>query len=88
MSLKKTYSLIANNAECLRQQLYLQNPLRHYFRYLGYIATAQGPKLSYVNQFEPEYTSNTVRYNAHIVAGMFFTTLIVAEMVRRNKQKK
>ena len=88
MDTKSAYNCLVNTAENLRQTLFVRNPMRYYFNYALYLATAQGPKLSYVDQFEPEYTRKTVRYNAPIVASMFIATLILSEYVRRSRNCK
>lgn len=84
MGLKELYNSFTENGENLRQRI-MKNPLRPYLNYATYLVTAQGPKLSYVNSFEPEYTRKTVKYNAPIVFGMFFVTALAAEYVRMRK---
>lgn len=52
MGLKELYNSFTENGENLRQRI-IKNPLRPYLNYATYLVTAQGPKLSYVNSFEP-----------------------------------
>ena len=82
------YDTIARQTQNTVDAVKVRNPLRYYFNYGRYLVFAQGPKLSYVNNFEPEYTKKTVRYNAPIVLGMFAVTFILAEIARKNKKEE
>ena len=82
------YDTLARQAQNTVDVVKDRNPLRHYFNYGRYLLFAQGPKLSYVNNFEPDYTKKTVRFNAPIVVGMFAVTFILAEITRNNKKKE
>ena len=65
-----------------------RNSATRYLSYARYLITAQGPKLSYVNNYEPEYTRKAVRYNAPIVVSMFVGTFLLAEVVRRSRASR
>ena len=80
----QAYNSIAANSQCVFSTI-KRSPFMQYVRYGRYLVIAQSPKLSYVNNFEPEYTKKTVKYNAPIVLSMFAGTLLLSEIVRRNK---
>ena len=60
-------------------KLYASSSIKYYLSYGCYLGFACAPKLSYQNQYEPEYTKNTVKYNAPIVAAMLGTTLYLIQ---------
>lgn len=86
MSLKKAYSSLANNFHLNADRFIVKNPLKYYFDYGMFLLTAQGPKLSYINNFEPEYTKKQVKHNAPIVLSMFVATFLLSEVVKRSKR--
>lgn len=79
------YNNISKQAYNLYQGLYVQRGIREYFSYGTYLTTACLPKLTYQNNYEPEYTKQTVQYNIPIVFAMFGTTLF---LIQQNKNKK
>ncbi len=88
MSLRSFYNSVATNSEKVYEAVFLRTPFKYYAGYANYLVMNQGPKLSYYNPYEPEYTKKTVKYNAPIVLGMFAATALLAEMVRNSEENK
>jgi hypothetical protein len=88
MGLHEFYDGLAKTSQNTYELLTTRNPLKYYLSYAYYLAFAQGPKLSYANNFEPEYTKKTVKFNAPIVLGMFAATWMMAELVRNKKKRE
>lgn len=53
MGLEGVYNKLTASSQEAYNRLVKRNPLRHYLNYGKYLILAEGPKLSYVNQFEP-----------------------------------
>lgn len=87
MGLNEIYEAIATTSQGAIEKI-RRNPLSPYLAYGRYLLFAQGPKLSYVNNYEPEYTRKTIKYNAPIVLSMFAATFVLSELVRNSRQKK
>lgn len=78
MGLHEIYDRLARTYYNSWERLVIRNPLKYYFSYARFLVTAQAPKISYYNPFEPEYTKKTVRNNAPIVIGMFTATFLLS----------
>lgn len=82
MGLDEVYNKLATSSQNAYERLVKRNPLKYYLNYGKYLVFAEGPKLSYVNPFEPEYTKKSVKMNAPIVIGMFAVTFIAAKLIK------
>lgn len=88
MSIRSFYNSIATNSEKVYEAVFVRTPFRYYAAYASYLVFNQGPKLSYYNPYEPEYTKKTVKYNAPVVLGLFAATALLAEIVRNSEQNE
>lgn len=87
MGLDEVYNKLATSSQNAYDRFVTRNPLRYYLNYGKYLILAQGPKLSYINTFEPEYTKKSVKMNAPIVLGMFAVTFIAARLIKASRCK-
>lgn len=81
------YSTLTSSFQKVYERTFVKNPLVYYFRYASYLAFTEGPKISYANHYEPEYTKAKVRYNLPIVVALVASTLFLTHSVNSNKKQ-